>query len=389
MKKYHKKTGENLFCQDFVMREAISHGNQFLGKLDEEVNFEQWYEKLIRVYKGQGTMGAPSYNPVQMFKMLFLAYLFNISEREIERTVNDSISMKVFLGLSFMDPAPDHSSLTNFKNRILAYGVYQNRDIFKEIFDEIILIAQEKGIDLGYTQIIDSTHTVADVNTRKEKKRTKPKDEGGEGKSKRDKDAKWGVKKIDKIKTLEGNTVKVKESYFGYKSHLSVNGESNLITSYKTTPMNYPDNHAFIPLLLDDISKRVAISDKTNYSADRAYDDGELHAWLNKYRLKDSIFLKNIKPEEKIDEKRIKARWTTYTSQEEFEAGKKERYAVERVNGGLKLHHGLEKARYLSLAKMNIQTALTGIAHNLKTLVKLWTGVGLRTFSTVPIMHAS
>jgi len=194
MKKYYKKTGKSLFCNDFVIQEALSHTNQFLKKLDEQISFEKlWNEKLLEAYKGKATLGAPAYKPIIMFKMVFLAYLFNLKEREIERTINDSISMKEFLGLALNEAAPDHSSLTYFKNRILAHNTFRNKDILKEIFDEIIILAQKKGIDLGYNQIIDSTHTVADVNSRKENKRTKPKDKGGQGKSKRDKDAKIGV----------------------------------------------------------------------------------------------------------------------------------------------------------------------------------------------------
>jgi len=48
MSKHFKKTGENLFCQDFVIEGALAHSNQFLKKLDLEVNFDElWDEKLL------------------------------------------------------------------------------------------------------------------------------------------------------------------------------------------------------------------------------------------------------------------------------------------------------------------------------------------------------
>lgn len=389
MKKYHKKLGENLFCNDFVMGEAISHTYQFLTRLNKEIDFDLWYEKLIEAYKGKGSLGAPSYNPVIIFKMLFLAYLFNQKEREIERAINDSISMKGFLGLALDRAAPNHSSITKFKNRLLGYREREEKDILKEIFDEIIMLAQEKGINLGHTQVIDSTHTVADVNHRKEDKRTKSKEEDNSEKPPRDPDAKWGVKRRKTIKTSDGKKVQVNESYLGFKSHFAVDAINNLITSYKTTAMNYPDNYGFLPLLLDDIAKGVAKPGETIYSADRAYDDGELHVWLNKYRLKDAISLKNVKEHERLDGKKIKVRWKQYTSQEAFEEGGKKRYVVERVNADCKKYHGLGRANYLGLPKMEIQTVLTAMAHNLKTLVKLFTGVGLKTYSTRPITSVS
>lgn len=59
-------------------------------------------------------------------------------------------------------------------------------------------------------------------------------------------------------------------------------------------------------------------------------------------------------------------------------------FAVQQVLG-LKKYHTLSRARYLGLSKMRIQTALSCMAHNLKTLVKVWTGIGLRMPAAVHI----
>lgn len=374
MSKHFKKTGENLFCQEFLIEAALSHSNRFLRKLDKEVDFEQlWHEKLLQTYKGGATLGQPPYRPEQVLKMLFLAYLFGTSEREIERIINDSISMKAFLHISLDEAAPDHSTLTKFKNRILDFDARNDSNLLKEFFDEIIIMAQERHVDLGFTQSIDSTHTIANVNNSKERERTKKISEGGKGKKPRDPDAKYGVKKTKKVKTTKGEKVEITEGYVGYKSHLSVSADSNLITSYLVTTMAKYDGHFFEPLMKDDLKKGVAKRGKTIYAADRGYDDGENHAWLESKKLKDAICLKGIKEGESPV-----ARWIKYTSQEEFDVGRKKRYTVERVNGSMKKDHGLRRARYLGIKKMALQTGLTALAHNLKTLVKLWTGIPLR-----------
>lgn len=386
MAQYFKKTGENLFCQDFLLQGAMKHVNPFLQKLAELVDFEQRFqEKLLAAYKGNCELGRPAYKPALLLKMLFLAYLFKLSEREIERVVNDSISMKAFLGLAFDEAAPDHSSLTQWKNRILSFDTRHQRDICKEIFDEIILTAQGRGIDLGYTQVIDSTHTIADVNTEKDRRRQKPPSEGGSGATPRDSDALWGSKGEKIVKTTDGETKKVPQWVYGFKSHLSGNAKTNLITSYEVTPMNRNDGKLFKPLLDDDWKKGIVMEGKTGYAADRAYDDGDNHVWLNQKQLKDSIRLKYVKKKDLLPSGHPKVRWGLFTSQEEFEAGLDERYAIERINASLKKDIGLGRARYLGLQKMKIQTAFSCLAHNLKTLVKLWTGVGLRTLSTAHV----
>lgn len=374
MSKHFKRTGENLFCTNSLIEMALENTNQFLKKLNEEVNFEKmWREKLLETYKGGAEMGQPPYAPEMILKMLFLSYLFNTSEREIERIINDSISMKAFLGIALEEAAPDHSTLTKFRNRVLQFNERNEKDLLKEFFDEIIMLAQERGVDLGYTQSIDSTHTIANVNNAKERERTKKVSDGGEGKKPRDPDAEYGVKKTKKAKTTKGNIVEIIEGYVGYKSHLSVSADSNLITSYETTSMAKYDGHYFVPLMEDDLKKGVAKRDETTYAADRAYDDGENHVFLEKEHLKDAICLKGFKKGETP-----MARWTKYTTQEEFDAGRKKRFTVERVNASGKKDHGLSRARYLGLKKMTLQTSLTAMAHNLKTLVKLWTGVPLR-----------
>lgn len=374
MSKNFKRTGENLFCTEYVMEMAFSHTHQFLKKLDEAVNFEEmWRTKLLQTYKGGAQMGQPPYAPEMILKMLFLAYLFGTSERDIERIINDSISMKLFLHLSLDEAAPDHSTLTKFKNRVLAFDERNGENLFKELFDEIILLAQEKGIDLGLTQSVDSTHTIANVNQAKEKERTKKISEGGLGKKPRDPDAKYGVKKTKKVKTTKGEKVEIAEGYIGYKSHFSVSALTNLITSYLVTTMAAYDGHFLEPLMRDDLQKGVAKKGQTTYAADCGYDDGENHVWLETEQLKDAICLKYVKKGEKPI-----AKWTKHTTQEEFDQGRKQRYTVERVNGSAKKDHRLGRARYLGLQKMALQTGLTALAHNLKTLVKLWTGVPLR-----------
>lgn len=388
MSQNFKKVGENLFCSDFAFQEAISHTHQFLTRLQKKVDFERlWQDKLLVAYKGSASLGQPPYPPTMMLKMLFLSFLFKISEREVERLANDSISFKAFLGLGLMDQAPDHSSLTRFKDRILAFQEYHGRDIFLEIFDDIVIFAQARGLKLGFVQAIDSTHTIADVNRRKEKQRTKSIHEGGGGKKARDPDAKSAVKCTENMVTTKGGNVKVNRYYYGYKNHLSVNTGTNFVTSFRVTPFNVYDGHHFKPLMDDDLKKGAAIRTRTTYTADRGYDDGENHVWLEQARLFDAIALNHVK--EKTSSGKPLVRWNRLTTQEQFEAGLQQRYAVERVNASLKKDIGLGRSRYLGLAKMKTQTALSCLTHNLKTLVKLWTGIGLRTMSTAHVSLAS
>ena len=58
---------------------------------------------------------------------------------------------------------------------------------YEKLLKEITKIALEKGIKLGALQVIDSVHTVADVNVEKDEKRQR------DGQPPRDGSARWGV----------------------------------------------------------------------------------------------------------------------------------------------------------------------------------------------------
>lgn len=125
---------------------------------------------LVRYYKGGAEYGPPPYEPALLLKMLLLSYLYNLSERQTEELVNFQLPAKWFVvdlsvGLAVDEPAPDHATLTLFKNRLLAR---KGEHVFKALFQDIIEIARKRGITFGRIQVVDSVHTVADVNVEKD-----------------------------------------------------------------------------------------------------------------------------------------------------------------------------------------------------------------------------
>ncbi len=109
--------------------------------------------------------------------------------------MNDSLAAKYFLGLAVHERASDHSSLTAFKQRILKKKGQQG---FEALFQGVVRLAQEKGIQFGKIQVVDATHSTANVDVKKDDER---KDGGAKP---RDPDAAWGTKGRKKVKTAEG-----------------------------------------------------------------------------------------------------------------------------------------------------------------------------------------
>ena len=61
-----------------------------------------------------------------------------------------------------------------------------------------------------------------------------------------------------------------------------------------------------------------------------------------------------------------------------YQAGKKERYRIERKFGEAKQNHGLTYGRYIGRLRYALQAYLTAIALNLKRMVRLLTGTSFK-----------
>ncbi len=125
------------FFGNFLYEQKVSK-DHFLRKLNEVIDWDRFTRKLLSYYKGRGELGQAPYNPTIILKMLLLSYLWNVSERMIEVLANDSLSIGLFLGLGADDKAPDHSTLTLFKDRLIGNAGLKS---YEELFDEIIKIA--------------------------------------------------------------------------------------------------------------------------------------------------------------------------------------------------------------------------------------------------------
>jgi IS5 family transposase len=362
----YKKQQKGSFFGEWIYDRVVPQ-DHFLRKLEEIVPWERFTGQLVEFYAGGAMYGRPPYDPAVILKMLLIAYLYDLSERATEQQVNDSLSMKWFLGLAVDEPAPHHSTLTKFRQRLLQKG---NGEALEEMLNTIIELAQDQGVAFGAIQVIDSVHTSADVNTAKDDSRKK------KGKPPRDGDAAWGVKHTKRERDGQGKLVERRHYFHGYKAHVSMNAGSDLITSISVTPGNAYDGHRFPELVESDVVKGLPISTVT---ADRAYDDGENHYLLELKGLHSAIILNDTRTQKKDANKEI---WLDLLASESYQRGIRERYKIERKFGEAKQRHGFGRCRYLGIDGYRMQTYMTAIALNLKRLVKLLTQTSFRGRAT-------
>jgi IS5 family transposase len=357
-----KETTMDSFYGKFLYEQVLPK-DHFLVKLKEVIDWSRYTKKFITYYKGKGETGQAPYNPTMILKMLLVSYLYNISERQTEVVVNENLPTKFFVGLGVNKKSPDHATLTLFKNRLI-----ENRGIkvYEELFNEIIIIALEKGIKFGKIQVIDSVHTIANVNLIKDEQRKR------DGKAARDAEAQWGTKGNKVLISKDGKKHNEQDYYYGYKDQVSLNAETELITSLIPGRACDWDGHGLKNLVEKDRSKGIVPG---TIAADKGYDDGENHYYLQEQGINSAIRLKKNRTGKKDDKKEG---WVKLAESPAYQEGLKERYKIERKFGEAKKWHGFARCRYTGFIRHAIQSYFTFMALNLKRLVKLLTGVGFK-----------
>lgn len=355
-------TGMNSSFGDMIYQRIIPK-DHFLVALNELFPWEELSAELIHAYRGKGVVGRRPYNPVLIFKMLFISYLFGVSERQVEETVNFHLVVKWFVGLAVDEPAPHHSTLTCFKNRFLQDDKWE---YLAETFAWIIDQARALGLDMGSLQIVDSTHTQADVNSDKDDRRQK------RGQPPRDREAAIVNKGKREVVEPDGKRVKKELRYLGYKTHVSVNAQTGITTSLKCTRGNGADNKQFPDLLAQDLALDLPTQ---AYGGDAAYDDTDIYVRLDDHQLRTAISLHKYRTEKKDANKEP---WLKLVASPQYQEERAQRYRVEQPFGPAKQKHGFGRCRYLGLARYGIQALFTFLVSNCKRIVKLLTGITFR-----------
>jgi len=360
--KHFKELGMSSFFGDFVYSHVVPR-DHFLVKLNQAIDWEPFTEILLPAYKGRAEEGRPPYPPVVILKMFIISFLYRLSERQVEEVTNFNMAIKEFVGLAVDELAPDHSTLSEFNKRLRGAGGWEK---LTAICDDVLCQARAAGIQLGKVQVVDSVHTVADVDKDADRERRK------QGKKPRDYQAQV-VKKGKRRKTdADGQARTVEVMYLGYKSHTSVNAETGLITSLVPTVGSAADNKQFPYLLAHD--EEIDVQAEI-YTADKAYDDTDLHYRLWAAGKHSALRLNDYRTRATNNNHEF---WQKVADSPEYQEGGAERFKVERKYGEAKRWHGFGRCRYLGLLRYGIQAYLTALVLNLKRIVTLLTGVRFR-----------
>jgi transposase len=157
-----KPRQESLFIATDRLTQSAGHPfYQKLNALLAEAAFDRWIERrCVGYYEQEEKRGQPSVPPGVYFRMLLIGYFEGLdSQRGIAWRCADSLSLRQFLGVPLDEGTPDHSTLTNTRKRLPP-------EVFEEVFQFVLGIAEAKKLLSGKTVGVDSTTLEANAAMR-------------------------------------------------------------------------------------------------------------------------------------------------------------------------------------------------------------------------------
>ena len=329
----HAKPDNQTSFEDRIY--SLIPDDHFLKVMNNIIDWKFIDKRCKRLYSG---MGRPAHPAETMFKLILLQFMYNLSDRQLEDSMNDRITFRWFAGLTGTDPGPDHTAFCRFRDRLGAHTL-------AVMMNDVVEQASQAGLVSDMLSITDATDVKAKVNTW----RWKDDDKNPGGKKGPDGDARFGRKSENK-------------SFFGYKCAVSQDADSGIITKAEVAPGNVSDTSMF-PDVADDAALAV--------TADKGYDAADNYELLRERGQEPAIIPKRRRGQA---HGHVKARYPDDDERERFYRRKKKRGRVEAKFGEMKKYHGLGVARYWGLAKMKFQALMTAIAVNVKRMVTMLTG---------------
>jgi IS5 family transposase len=316
----------------------LEQKKDLLVRLGKVIEWEAFRSNLERVHEKprKSKAGRKTHDVVLMFKMLILQQLYNISDDELEYQVNDRLSFMRFLGLGIGDPVPDATSVWLFRKQLRELG------LIEALFEQFDGYLRQHGYQAKGGQIVDAT--LIPVLTQHNRKEDTEQLEQGEIPTgwiehpkrfeQRDLDARW--------------TKKHGKSYFGYKSHISIDVEHGFIRRYAVTDASVHDSQTLGQLLDDENDIDVVWGDS-------AYRSETIE-----------VVLELLKFESRIHERAYRNHPLTEQQQADNRERSKIRAKVEHVFGNWIMTMGGKLVRSIGLDAVEAMLGLKHLTYNFK-----------------------
>jgi len=308
---------------EMISLEDLVPSTHSYRKFIEIWSFKNVEKKLKKLEKDNNYKG---YGLLRLFKCLLLQFMEDISDRELEKFIQENTSARWFCGFTLTEQTPDFTLFNKIRSRI---GTKLLSKIFSDLRDQL----RKSGVMNEVFSFVDASHLIAKANLWQERDKViKEKYDLLNNKTlpkvSYDKQARIGCKGKDKF-------------WYGYKKHVSVDMQSGLINKVAITPANLTNAKGM---------KHVCPSQGAVY-ADKGYCTKDARKYAHKKGCHLAVILKNNMKDKNKD----KDRW--YSSI---------RAPYERVFSKQR-----KRTRYRGIVKNQFAGFMEAICFNLKRMIVL------------------
>lgn len=290
--------------------------------------------------KDNGTYGYPVESA---FKCLLLQQWEDLSDRQMERYLQENVSAKLFCGFGLAGSTPGFVFFSRLRTRI---GYEKLANMFNDVTNQL---KKQKLVSNVFT-FVDATGIISKVSLWNErdkaiedaiKSQKEIKEQDGIDKKEEPKLTNENISKYAADKDARIGCKGKKKFWFGYKRHQAVDMTSGIIIKVKTTPANLPDHKA-----IGDILPEIGM-----VLADKGYDTNATNELLQERNLHSGIIKKNNRKNKDRD----KDRWLT----------------------GMRMpYEGLfskadKRTLYRGLDRVSFHQTLDALCQNLKRLIRV------------------
>ena len=345
-----KKLNRSLTFADLALKDSMDKNRCLARLMDiaESIDWNRIESILMNHYQVGGSKeGAEAYPPVLLFKCLLLQKWFHInSDPELESQINDRISFKKFLGLSFDNPSPDHSTFSRFRKRV-------SKKAMDQINSAILRQFEQRGLNINEGVAIDARLVKSASRPVSNNKIKELRDKHNTPEGKLDKNG--NPKKF--CRDLESDWTAMKdEPFYGLKEHASVDVNHGFILATTMTPASVNDTN-YLPYCT--IYSRHTQQPIDKVYADKGYAGQPNRDFLALNKIADGVMRKNT----------TTAKLTKLELQRNKKISKL-RYIVEQYFGISHLHDGAKRARFTTITKNKMDCWYRQAAFNIIRRVK-------------------
>jgi IS5 family transposase len=291
--------------------------NRVLETIAREVNFTAAEERVAATYSAGGR---PACRVGVLLRVMLLQHLYGLSDPQAEEQLQDRLSFQKFVQLDAHESVPDETTICRFRQRLIACGLHE------ELLGLLNTQLEARGYIVKRVTLVDATLVASS--------RQRPTAQAARAGRAPDADASY--------------TRKYNQSFYGYKAHVSSDGEHQLIRAAVISTASQYDGAVLV---------RVAPADSAVVYADKAYDTQANVAWLRTRGIRNGILKKggcHIQ--------------LTAAEREHNQQKGRVRRQIERVFAHLKQWQHYRRVRYLGLARNQLELTLKAVAYNLKRL---------------------